>query len=116
MNEWTDKEPIYMQLRKIVLRGIMTGSLVEGEAVPSVRQVSSEEHINPITVSKAYQTLVDEGLLETRRGLGMFVLGGARERALARERENFLAQEWPVIRARIDALGLDAAELFQGAG
>ena len=104
-----------MQLRKIVLHGIMTGSLLEGEAVPSVRQVSSDEHINPITVSKAYQTLVDEGLLETRRGLGMFVVAGARDTALARERENFLAQEWPAISARIDALGLDAAELLQGA-
>ena len=115
MNDWTDKEPIYLQLRKMVVHGIMTGSLAEGEAVPSVRQVSSDEHINPITVSKAYQRLVEEGLLETRRGLGMFVLVGARDRALARERENFLAKEWPSIAERIEALGLDAQKLLQGA-
>ena len=114
MSDWNDKEPIYMQLRNRILHGIMTGSLAEGDAVPSVRQVAGDEHINPITVSKAYQILVNETLLETRRGLGMFVLPGARKRALATERSNFLVHEWPTIKARIHTLDLDPAELLQG--
>lgn len=114
MNDWNDKEPIYLQLRNRILHGIMTGSLAEGDAVPSVRQVASNEHINPVTVSKSYQMLVNENLLESRRGLGMFVLPGARQRALATERNNFLVNEWPTIKVRIHALELDPAELLQG--
>ena len=107
MPDWDDNTPIYLQLRAIVVQRILSGSLSEGEAVPSVRQVAADEKINPITVSKAYQMLVDEGLLEKRRGLGMFVEAGARDQALIQERGAFLATEWPRIRARIESLGLE---------
>ena len=80
MTDWDDKEPIYVQLAQSVLEGIMRGALIEGEPVPSVRQVASQERINPLTVSRGYQLLVDDGLLEKRRGLGMFVANGARKR------------------------------------
>ena len=113
MSEWSAVSPIYLQLRGKVLQGILNGSLPEGEAVPSVRQVAAEEKINPITVSKAYQMLVDEELLEKRRGLGLFVQPGARDKALHQERELFLREEWPDIRARIVSLGLDARALFE---
>ena len=114
MNEWKDNEPIYLQLRQLVLSQILSGSLPEGEAVPSVRQVASQERINPLTVSKAYQTLVDEGLREKRRGLGMFVNEGARAQALERERQRFLSEEWPATLARIENLQLDAEHLLSG--
>ena len=111
MNRWHDDSPIYLQLRQLVVQRILTGSLAEGEAVPSVRQVAADEKINPITVSKAYQMLVDEELLEKRRGLGMFVSEGAQGRALAQERTVFLEQEWPRVLARVHALGLDLTDL-----
>lgn len=112
MHEWNDNQPIYQQLRAAVLHRILTGSLLEGDAVPSVRQVAAEGRINPLTVTKAYQLLTDEGLLEKRRGLGLFVVEGARARAMASEREAFLSDEWPRIRARIDALGIDLSSLL----
>jgi GntR family transcriptional regulator len=112
MHEWHDHEPIYQQLRTAVLYRILTGTLSEGEAVPSVRQVAAEGRINPLTVSKAYQMLVDEGLLEKRRGLGLFVTDGARERAKGRERASFMSEEWPRIRNRISALGIDLHTLL----
>lgn len=114
MSDWDDGTPIYLQLRSIVVHRIMSGSLPEGEAVPSVRQVAAEEKINPLTVSKAYQILVDEGLLEKRRGVGMYVQAGARNAALAQEREVFLQQEWPRIKNRIEGLGLEVAQLLRG--
>ena len=89
MSDWDDTIPIYLQLRSTVIQRIVSGSLAEGEAVPSVRQVAAEEKINPITVSKAYQMLVDEELLEKRRGLGMFVTQGAQDKALRAERRMF---------------------------
>ena len=112
MNKWNDSVPIYMQLRATVLHRILNRTLAEGDAVPSVRQVAGDEKINPLTVSKAYQLLVDEGLLEKRRGLGMFVTSGARDKALVQERDLFLTQEWPRIRARIDSLGLSLDDLL----
>ena len=112
MNEFDDSAPIYLQLRQLVLQGILRGALPEGEAVPSVRQVAAEEKVNPLTVSKAYQMLVDEELLEKRRGLGMFVRDGAKQRALQQERATFLQEEWPKVLERIDSLGLDAAQLL----
>ena len=112
MNEFDDSAPIYLQLRHMVLQGILRGALSEGEAVPSVRQVAAEEKVNPLTVSKAYQMLVDEELLEKRRGLGMFVRDGAKQRALLQERETFLQEEWPKVLERIDSLGLTAAQLL----
>lgn len=112
VTDWDDREPIYQQLAQSVLERIMRGSLPEGEPVPSVRQVASQERINPLTVSRGYQLLVDDGLLEKRRGLGMFVAAGAREKALARERSRFLHDEWPKIRERIALFGISLEELL----
>ena len=112
MNDWDESLPIYVQLRSAVLQRILNRSLAEGDPVPSVRQVAADEKINPITVSKAYQMLVDEGLLEKRRGLGMYVLPGARDKALAQERETFLKEEWPRIQTRIKSLGLAVEDLL----
>ena len=116
MNDWDDSSPIYVQLRGIIVHGILSGNLPEGEAVPSVRQVAADEKVNPLTVSKAYQMLVEEELLEKRRGLGMFVMAGARIRALQQERETFLDEEWPRVLARLDSLGLSLAQLPTTAG
>ena len=113
MRDWDDSEPIYLQVAETVLERIMRGTLAEGEAVPSVRQVASQERINPLTVSRGYQLLVDDGLLEKRRGLGMFVTEGARDSALARERERFLSRDWPRIRERVALLELSLAELLE---
>lgn len=112
MHEWDDATPIYLQLRSMVVQRILKGSLAEGEAVPSVRQVAAEEKINPLTVSKAYQMLVEEELLEKRRGLGMFVEAGAQAKALEQERAVFLTQEWPRVQARIAHLGLSVDALL----
>ena len=114
MTDWQEHEPIYRQLAQLVLDQIIRGTLVEGEAAPSVRQVASQERINPLTVSRAYQTLVDDDLLEKRRGLGMFVSAGARERAIQGERRRFLEELWPQITDRIQLLGLSTDELLQG--
>lgn len=109
---WNNKEPIYIQLRDKLVELIMDGVLSEGDALPSVRQISSEQRINPITVSKAMQILVDEKLVEKKRGLGMYVLSGARERLSTEERRKFLEQEWPQIAERIERLGLEIDELL----
>ena len=114
MTQWDDNQPIYQQLRQLVVSRILDGQLPEGEAVPSVRQVAGDERINPLTVSKAYQLLVEEGLLEKRRGLGTFVTAGARAKAMEQERTRFLQQEWPQTRARIAELGLDVSALLDG--
>jgi GntR family transcriptional regulator len=109
---WNDNVPIYRQLRERVVAMILDGALNEGDALPSVRQVAADYQINPLTVSKAYQELVDEQLVEKRRGLGMFVTDGAREALLRSERENFLREEWPRIRARIERMNLDLQKLL----
>ncbi len=109
---WNDNIPIYRQLRERVVAMILDGALNEGDALPSVRQVAADYQINPITVSKAYQELVDEALVEKRRGLGMFVTDGARAALLKSEREHFLRSEWPRLRARIERMGLDIATLL----
>ncbi len=90
----------------------MDGVLLEGDALPSVRQISSEQRINPITVSKAFQILVDEELVEKKRGLGMYVLSGAKEKLSTEEKRKFLEQEWPQIAERIERLGLEVDELL----
>ena len=114
MTDWDDTIPIYLQLRSTVVQRILSGSLAEGEAVPSVRQVAADEKINPLTVSKAYQMLVEEELLEKRRGLGMFVQVGAQAKALQQERQTFLTSEWPRVQARIAHLDLDIRNLLEG--
>lgn len=106
--EFNDQAPIYRQLRDRIAAMIMDGALVEGEPAPSVRQVSVELKVNPITVSRAVQELVDENVLEKRRGLGMFVREGARADLLSRERERFLKDEWPPLRTRLRRLGIGA--------
>lgn len=115
-NEWNDALPIYRQLKERVIAMILDGELTEGEAIPSVRQVAVEFRVNPLTVSKAYQELADESLVEKRRGLGMYVKDGAREALLEREREHFLNEEWPRIIERISRLGLNIERLLTRAG
>ena len=109
---WNDNVPIYRQLRARVVAMILDGALNEGDALPSVRQVAADYQINPLTVSKAYQELVDEQLVEKRRGLGMFVTAGARNALFKSEREHFLREEWPRIRARIERMDLDLQKLL----
>ena len=112
--EWNDNQPIYRQLRDRVVAMILDGALKEGDPLPSVRTVAADYRLNPLTVLKGYQELVDEELVEKRRGLGMFVKDGARKLLMKGERQKFLAEEWPRIQATIQRLGLDAEELLDG--
>ena len=112
-SHWNDSQPIYRQLRDKVVAMILEGSLNDGDALPSVRNVAAKFSLNPLTVLKGYQQLVDEGLVEKRRGRGMFVTTGARARLTTDERQRFLEQEWPRISATIERLGLDPAELLR---
>ena len=114
--EWNDNQPIYRQLRDRVVAMILDGVLKEGDPLPSVRTVAAEYRVNPLTVLKGYQQLVDEGLVETRRGRGMFINNGARTLLLQGEREKFLAEDWPRIHETIQRLGLKAEELLNGNG
>ncbi|HET6373761.1 MAG TPA: GntR family transcriptional regulator [Candidatus Polarisedimenticolia bacterium] len=113
--EWNDSQPIYRQLRERVVAMILEGALKEGDALPSVRTVAAESRINPLTVMKAYQHLVDEQLVEKRRGLGMFIKAGARDLLLGAERQKFLEDQWPRVHATIQRLGLTAQELLDAA-
>ena len=113
--EWNDSQPIYRQLRDRVVAMILDGVLNQGDPLPSVRTVSSEYRVNHLTVLKAYQELVDEQLVEARRGLGMFVKAGARDLLLKGERQKFLNDEWPRIAERIERLGLTINELTRAA-
>lgn len=110
--QWSDGSPIYRQLKERVVAMIIDGELKPGDALPSVRTVAAEYQLNPITVSRAFQELADEGLVEKRRGLGMFVLEGAPQQLLQRERQRFLTDEWPQVVERIERLGLDPVELL----
>jgi GntR family transcriptional regulator len=110
--EWNDNQPIYRQVRDRVVAMILDGVLKEGDALPSVRNVAAEYRINPLTVLKSYQQLVDEGLVETRRGLGMFINNGAQRLLLRGERQKFLTEEWPRVQATIQRLGLTPEELL----
>lgn len=110
--QWNDSQPIYRQLRDRVVAMILEGALKEGDALPSVRTVAADFRLNPLTVLKGYQQLVDEMLVEKRRGRGMYVAEGARAALMKGERERFLEGEWPRIHATIQRLGLDAATLL----
>jgi GntR family transcriptional regulator len=112
--EWNDNQPIYRQLRDRVVAMILDGVLKEGDVLPSVRTVAAEYRVNPLTVLKGYQQLADEGLVETRRGLGFFINAGARNLLLESERQKFLSEEWPRVSATIQRLGLRAEELLNG--
>ena len=109
--EWNDSQPIYRQLRDRGVHMILDGVLKEGDPLPSVRNVAAEFRVNPLTVLKAYQQLVDEELVEMKRGLGMFVKPGARDLLLKGERQKFLTEEWPRVAATIERLGLTQKEL-----
>ncbi len=112
---WNDNQPIYRQLRDRVVAMIIDGTLKDGEALPSVRNVAAEYQLNPLTVLKGYQALVDENLVEKRRGLGMFVKEGARKNLTRDERQRFLEEEWPVVLDTIQRLGMDPEELLRAA-
>src|SRR6266436_4398336 len=114
-SEWNDSQPIYRQLRNRVVHMILDGVLKEGDPLPSVRNVAAESRVNPLTVLKAYQELVDEQLVETRRGLGMFVKTGARNLLLKGERQKFLDEHWPRVHKTIQRLGLTSEELLKAA-
>ena len=113
--KWNEDQPIYRQLRDRVVAMILEGVLGDGDALPSVRNVAAEYRLNPLTVLKGYQELVDEGLVEKKRGRGMFVNDGARDQLLKDERQRFLDKEWPEVLATIARLGLDAAMLLDAA-
>ncbi len=111
-SHWQDNQPIYRQLRDRVVAMILEGTLADGDPLPSVRSVAAEHTLNPLTVLKGYQQLVDEGLVEKKRGRGMFVTSGARAKLTLDERDRFLVTEWPRVVTRIEQLGLDPAQLL----
>lgn len=111
--EWKDGEPIYRQIRDRVVAMILDGVLDEGDPLPSVRTVAADYRVNPLTVLKSYQQLVDEQLVESRRGRGMFINAGARALLLRAERQKFLAEQWPRIQETIQRLGLTPEDLLQ---
>src|SRR6185369_12028086 len=115
-HEWNDGQPIYRQLRDRVVAMILDGVLKDGDPLPSVRNVAAEYRVNPLTVLKGYQQLADEGLVESRRGRGMFINSGARALLLEGERQRFLGEEWPRVYETIQRLGLKAEQLLNGAG
>ena len=112
---WNDNAPIYRQLKDRVVSMMLDGILKPGDALPSVRQIAAEYKLNPITVSRAYQELADEALVEKRRGLGMYMTDGARDKLLSSERERFLREEWPLVMERIQRLGLNPDDLMRAA-
>jgi GntR family transcriptional regulator len=113
--EWNDSQPIYRQIHGRVVAMILDGLLQEGDPLPSVRTVAAEYRVNPLTVLKGYEQLADEQLVEKRRGLGLFITTGARERLLQGERQRFLAEQWPAIHATIQRLGLTPQDLLDAA-
>lgn len=113
MSQFNDSQPIFLQIRQRIAEMILTRAVKEGEPLPSVRQISTDLQVNPLTVTKAYDGLVDIGVVESRRGMGMFVNPGARDKLLAHERQKFLAEDWPRIVAQIRSLELDPATLLK---
>jgi len=113
MSQFNDSQPIFLQIRQRVVEMILKKAVGEGEALPSVRQIATDLSVNPLTVTKAYDGLVDIGVVESRRGMGMYVNPGAREKLLAHERQKFLAEDWPRVMAQIKALELDPAALLK---
>ncbi|WP_240231545.1 GntR family transcriptional regulator [Devosia lacusdianchii] len=112
MDDFHTSQPIFIQIRQRLTEMILRGSVDEGEALPSVRQIAADLSVNPLTVTKAFEALVDVGVVEKRRGLGMFVKTGARAELLAHERDKFLKEDWPRIVAQIKALDLDLKSLL----
>ncbi len=116
MSQFNDNQPIFVQISERIADMILSKSAAEGEALPSVRQISADLSVNPLTVTRAYQSLVDIGVVESRRGMGMYVADGGREKLLAHERQKFLSEEWPRVLTRMTALGLDPQILLQQGG
>ncbi|OAM76997.1 GntR family transcriptional regulator [Devosia elaeis] len=115
MDDFHTSQPIFVQIRQRLIGMILRRQVGEGDALPSVRQIAGELSVNPLTVTKAFEALVDIGVVEKRRGLGMFVTNGAREKLLAHERDKFLAEDWPRIAAQIKTLELDLQSLLSSA-
>ena len=113
MSQFNDSQPIFLQIRQRIVEMILKKAAREGEALPSVRQIATDLQVNPLTVTKAYDGLVDIGVVESRRGMGMYVNVGARDRLLAHERQKFLSEDWPRIVAQIRALELDPQSLLK---
>ncbi len=111
MQTWDHKQPIYQQLADLLAAGLLEGDPPEGQAMPSVRTLASQHALNPLTVSRALQSLSDEGLLDNRRGMGLYVRSGARDRLMETERKRFLTEEWPQLRSRLRRLGINAQQL-----
>ena len=116
MTSFNETQPIFVQIRQRIAEMILNETAAEGAALPSVRSIAADLSVNPLTVTKAYDALVDLGVVESRRGMGMFVAAGAREKLLAHERDSFLQQEWPRIRTQIKTLGLDLETLLKEPG
>jgi GntR family transcriptional regulator len=112
MAPFNETTPIFLQIRQQLIEMILNGTIPEGGALPSVRQIAMDLEVNPLTVTKAYQSLVDLDVIEKKRGLGMYVADGGRARLLANERKRFLAEDWPRVRAQIDALELGLEHLL----
>jgi GntR family transcriptional regulator len=112
MTQWSDTQPIFLQIRQQLIEMILRGTLSEGDALPSVRQIATDLSVNPLTVTRAYQSLVDLEVITKKRGLGMYVADTGRTKLLDIERKRFLAEEWPRIRAQIEALELDLKDLL----
>jgi len=110
--QWNDNAPIYRQLKERIMAMMLDGVLKPGDGLPSVRQIAAEYQLNPLTVQRAYQELFDDGLIDKRRGIGMFMAPDAAEKLLASERARFLSEQWPDVCARIRRLGLSADELL----
>lgn len=108
-------KPVYLKLREMIAAAILDGRYAEGAMLPSVRTLAAQEGANPLTVAKAYQQFQADGLVAVQRGVGMFVVAGARARLRERERAAFLAEEWPAIRERIERLGLEPSDLLERA-
>ena len=111
----TQSRPVYLKLRDQIAASILEGDYAEGQMLPSVRALAAEQGANPLTVAKAYQQFQNDGLVEVQRGVGMYVVNGAAQKLRQREREQFLNDEWPEIRAKIGRLGIHRAQLFEGA-
>lgn len=112
MAHWNNTQPIFLQIRQQIIELILNKTIAEGEAVPSIRQIATDLSVNPLTVTKAYQALVDTEIVEKKRGLGMYVKAGARAALLKQEREKFLSEDWPRILKQIEALGLKTEDLM----
>lgn len=111
MFEWNKNQPIFLQIRQKIVEMILNKNVSSGEALPSVRQLATELSVNPLTVTKAYQSLVDTHIIEKKRGLGMFVMENSHEQLLDIERDKFLKEEWPHILSRLASLGIKLKEL-----